>query len=111
MQTINEPIAPNTVTSDRQPFLEITGVSKVYPTADGSYTVLEDVELTVYEKEFICLIGHSGCGKSTLLNMVAGFSGANCWHCMCATTANHQARSRSNDGVSELFVAALENCL
>ncbi len=50
------------------------GVSKVYPTPRGLYTVLEDVNLTVYEGEFICVIGHSGCGKSTLLNMVAGFN-------------------------------------
>ena len=57
-----------------EPFLAIENVSKVYPTPKGSYTVLEGVNLNVYEGEFVCLIGHSGCGKSTLLNMVAGFS-------------------------------------
>ena len=56
------------------PFLVVENVSKVYPTPKGSYTVLENVNLTVQEGEFICIIGHSGCGKSTLLNMVAGFS-------------------------------------
>ncbi len=55
-------------------FLEIDGVSKIYPTATGSYTVLENVNLTVSEGEFVCLIGHSGCGKSTLLNMVSGLN-------------------------------------
>jgi bicarbonate transport system ATP-binding protein len=35
--------------------------------------VLDGVDLTVREGEFVCFIGHSGCGKSTLLNMVAGF--------------------------------------
>ena len=49
-------------------------VSKVYPTAKGPYTVLKDVNLTINEGEFICVIGHSGCGKSTLLNMVSGFN-------------------------------------
>ena len=58
----------------RDPFLVIDNVSKVYPTPNGPYTVLEGVDLTVYEGEFICVIGHSGCGKSTLLNMVAGFN-------------------------------------
>lgn len=58
----------------RTPFLEIEGVSKVYQTQTGPYTVLDGVNLSVSEGEFICLIGHSGCGKSTLLNMVAGFS-------------------------------------
>lgn len=58
----------------RNDFLRIEGVSKVYPTPKGPYTVLEDVNLSVREGEFICLIGHSGCGKTTLLNMVAGFN-------------------------------------
>jgi nitrate ABC transporter ATP-binding subunit len=56
------------------PFLSIAHVSKVYPTPKGTYTVLQDVNLTIDAGEFICLIGHSGCGKSTLLNMVSGFS-------------------------------------
>ncbi len=57
------------------PFLVVDRVSKVYPTKDGGgYTVLKDVNLTVNQGEFICVIGHSGCGKSTLLNMVSGFS-------------------------------------
>ncbi len=63
-----------TLTRNRQAFLEIEDVSKVYPTSKGPYTVLDGVNLTVNEGEFICVIGHSGCGKSTLLNMVAGFS-------------------------------------
>lgn len=61
-------------TTRRQPFLVIEDVSKVYPTPKGPYTVLQGVNLTVSEGEFICVIGHSGCGKSTLLNMVAGFN-------------------------------------
>lgn len=58
----------------QQPFLAIEHVSKVYPTPKGPYTVLEDITLTIQEREFICVIGHSGCGKSTLLNMVSGFN-------------------------------------
>jgi bicarbonate transport system ATP-binding protein len=56
------------------PFLLVEDVAKIYPTAKGSYTVLENVNLTVNKGEFICVIGHSGCGKSTLLNMIGGFS-------------------------------------
>jgi bicarbonate transport system ATP-binding protein len=55
-------------------FLSIENVSKVYPTPTGPYVVLEGVDLTVAEGEFICVIGHSGCGKSTMLNMVSGFA-------------------------------------
>ncbi len=57
-----------------EPFLVIDGVSKVYPTTKGDYTVLDNISFTVYEGEFVCVIGHSGCGKSTLLNMVSGFT-------------------------------------
>jgi bicarbonate transport system ATP-binding protein len=60
--------------SVNESFLTIDSVSKVYPTPTGPYTVLEDVNLTVEQGEFICVIGHSGCGKSTLLNMVSGFA-------------------------------------
>jgi bicarbonate transport system ATP-binding protein len=55
------------------PFLRIENVMKAYPTRNGVYTVLQDVNLTVEKGEFICVIGHSGCGKSTLLNLVSGF--------------------------------------
>ncbi len=58
----------------KSPFLLVENVAKIYPTAKGTYTVLENVNLTVDKSEFICLIGHSGCGKSTLLNMIGGFS-------------------------------------
>jgi nitrate/nitrite transport system ATP-binding protein len=72
MQTI--PNAPVNSLEQKPPFLLVSDVAKEYPTADGVYTVLDGVNLTVREGEFVCIIGHSGCGKSTLLNMVAGFS-------------------------------------
>jgi nitrate ABC transporter ATP-binding subunit len=73
MQTLTNPIAVNPKTGD-QPFLIIEEVGKVYPTKTGDYTVLDGVNLTVEEGEFVCVIGHSGCGKSTLLDMVSGFN-------------------------------------
>ncbi|NWF59432.1 MAG: ATP-binding cassette domain-containing protein [Fischerella sp.] len=71
-QTLGMPLV--TATSHRQPYLEIQEVSKVYPTKNGPFTVLDGVNLNVGEGEFLCVIGHSGCGKSTLLNMVSGFN-------------------------------------
>lgn len=54
-------------------FITVKNVDKIYPTKGIENVVLEGVNLSVSEGEFICIIGHSGCGKSTLLNMVTGF--------------------------------------
>ncbi|MBE9180982.1 ATP-binding cassette domain-containing protein [Oculatella sp. LEGE 06141] len=64
---------PSPSIADRDPFLVIENVSKVYPTSAGPYTVLDGINLTIQEGEFICVIGHSGCGKTTMLDMVSGF--------------------------------------
>ncbi|MFT4939470.1 MAG: nitrate/nitrite transport system ATP-binding protein [Paraglaciecola sp.] len=52
--------------------LEISQVGIDFPTENGPFTALRDVNLRINEGEFISLIGHSGCGKSTVLNIVAG---------------------------------------
>lgn len=38
----------------------------------GNVDALVDVNLTVHEHEFVCVVGPSGCGKSTLLRIIAG---------------------------------------
>jgi len=58
----------------KQPYLEFSDVTKVFPTPKGEFVAVEGVNLRVTEGEFISIMGHSGCGKSTLLNMVAGMS-------------------------------------
>ena len=63
--------------SQRKPvesFLVLDNVTKIYPTQSGPNVVIKDINLTVNEGEFICVIGHSGCGKSTLLNTISGFA-------------------------------------
>ena len=53
--------------------LSVDHVNMVF-TRDGKSTpVLADINLTVHDGEFICLVVPSGCGKSTLLNTMAGF--------------------------------------
>lgn len=40
--------------------------------SDEPLWVLEDVHLTVDERQFVSIVGPSGCGKSTLFNIIAG---------------------------------------
>lgn len=73
MQTVTMDVAAPPGLDPQQSFVTFTDVSKVYPTPKGDYVVLKDINLSIAQGEFICVIGHSGCGKSTLLGMVSGF--------------------------------------
>ena len=49
--------------------VKLEQISKSY---DGSNKVVDDVNLTIEDKEFMVIVGPSGCGKSTTLRMIAG---------------------------------------
>lgn len=47
----------------------LENLSKIY---SGNAKVVDDVNFTVEDREFVVLVGPSGCGKSTTLRMIAG---------------------------------------
>ena len=49
--------------------IELKAISKSY---DG-VTVLDSINLHIYDNEFLTLLGPSGCGKTTTLRMIGGF--------------------------------------
>lgn len=53
-----------------QASLKLVGVSKSY----GNVQVLEPVELSFEDGEFITVLGPSGSGKTTILKMIGGFT-------------------------------------
>ncbi len=52
----------------KTPFIFIDGVTKNY----GNINVFNNLYLSVYPNEILCIMGPSGCGKTTLLNLISG---------------------------------------
>ncbi|MCO5066329.1 MAG: ABC transporter ATP-binding protein [Rhizobiaceae bacterium] len=52
--------------------LRVQDLAKVYQTAAGATTVVNDVSFDVGPGEFFTMLGPSGCGKTTTLRMIAG---------------------------------------
>ena len=48
--------------------LEIKNLNKDF----GNLNILNNINVTIEEGDFLVLVGPSGCGKSTLLNCIAG---------------------------------------
>ena len=57
---------------EKQPLIEICNLSAAY---DGR-TVLHDVNLTIYEHDFLGIIGPNGGGKTTLVKVILGLKKA-----------------------------------
>lgn len=55
-------------------YVELSNLTKVYPTPKGRAIIVKDFNLRIRKGEFVSLIGHSGCGKSTVLSMLAGLN-------------------------------------
>ena len=54
---------------EKKKIIELKGINKSY----GGEHVLRDIDLTVYDNEFMTLLGPSGCGKTTTLRIIGGF--------------------------------------
>jgi nitrate/nitrite transport system ATP-binding protein len=62
----NEPPAPSN--DAHQPLLELKAVCKSY----GATSILNNINLSIKEGEFIAIVGFSGSGKTTLISAIAG---------------------------------------
>jgi spermidine/putrescine transport system ATP-binding protein len=53
----------------RSPLVQLAGIRKSF---DGK-TVIDNLNLTINNGEFLTLLGPSGCGKTTVLRLIAGW--------------------------------------
>jgi len=53
-----------------QPILQMSQITKAYEMGEESQTVLQDVDLTIEQGDFVAILGPSGSGKSTLMNII-----------------------------------------
>lgn len=82
-----------------RPLIEIKNLSAAY---DGGRTVLRDVNLTVYDHDFLGIIGPNGGGKTTLIKCILGL--------LKPTTGNiifHSCRTESSARISRPTIGYL----
>ncbi len=83
------------------PAVEAASVTKVFNRGKPNEVVaLEDISLTVGQRQFISLIGPSGCGKSTLLRLMAGLLDPTAGEITVNGKTAHQARADREYGIA-----------
>ncbi|HEL0245864.1 TPA: ABC transporter ATP-binding protein [Streptococcus equi subsp. zooepidemicus] len=55
---------------EKKELIQLKNIIKSYQNGDQELQVLKGVDLTVYEGEFVAIMGPSGSGKSTLMNII-----------------------------------------
>ena len=52
--------------------IKFSDVSRVFERDGKDFLILDNINLTVQDKEFVVIVGPSGCGKTTCMRMAAG---------------------------------------
>ena len=52
--------------------INVSGLHKEFPSPDGVKVAVNNVDITFYEGQISCLLGHNGAGKTTVISMLTG---------------------------------------
>jgi putative ABC transport system ATP-binding protein len=53
-----------------KPLIQLANLRKIYQVGNQTIHALREVDLTIYEGEFVAIMGPSGSGKSTMMNVL-----------------------------------------
>ncbi|TQV81098.1 ABC transporter ATP-binding protein [Aliikangiella coralliicola] len=56
--------------TDSNLLIRLQGIGKIFQADEVTTHALSDINLDIYEKEYLAITGASGCGKSTLLSIL-----------------------------------------
>lgn len=90
--------------------LKIDHIKKVYHDISGEVEAIKDIELDIYDKEFLSIVGPSGCGKSTLLSILSNLENATNGEIKFANNDIKIGYMLQNDSLFP-WRTILENCL
>lgn len=65
---------------EQECLIRTENLTKIYGNNEAATYALKNVDMEVYEGEFLVILGHSACGKSTLLNLISGMDRATSGH-------------------------------
>ncbi len=88
-------------------------VSKNFPrhgrgkSQSGKVEVLRDINLSIRENEFVCIVGRSGAGKTTLISLIAGLIEADSGSILLEGQADRRTGTGPRRDISKLLFAAL----
>ncbi len=56
--------------AERKEVIRIEGIKKIYKLESQQVKALNGVDITIYENEYVAIMGPSGSGKSTMMNIL-----------------------------------------
>jgi NitT/TauT family transport system ATP-binding protein len=60
------------MTNETHPLIQVKDVQQMYGSGARRFVAVQNINLTINDKDFVALLGPSGCGKSTLLRIITG---------------------------------------